>query len=373
MTDMRITSYDGWNNRLAALPNPPLLQTAEWANVKGQYGWQPLPVEWQNDVGKTVAMASVLKKQVEFKGLRIPLSILYVPKGPVLDWHNTQLAEQVLADIKRLAKKEKAIFIKIDPDIITNTFSNQEIFTEEISHQTDDSHFALGEEWHFSHDQIQFRNTITINLTNDEEKLLADMKQKTRYNIRLAGRKGVSVREGNKEDFAMLYRMYAQTSLRDGFIIRHEKYYLDVWRSFFNQRMLTPLIAEYDGLPLAGLMLFHFDTTAYYIYGMSTNEYRNLMPTYLLQWAAIQKAKSLGCKIYDLWGAPNNIDERDPMWGVYRFKIGLGGQTVCTIGAHDYVAKPFWHYIYAKAMPSFLGLLRKRGKKLTETAVSQSL
>jgi lipid II:glycine glycyltransferase (peptidoglycan interpeptide bridge formation enzyme) len=373
MTDMKITTYDGWNDRLATLQNPPLLQTAEWAKVKGKYGWQPIPVEWLNDVGETIAMASVLKKQVKIKGARLPLSILYVPKGPVLDWNNKQLAEQVLADIKKIAKKEKAIFIKIDPDIITDTFSNQEISVEEISPQIGDSHFSFGEEWQFSHDQIQFRNTITIDLTKDEETLLAEMKQKTRYNIRLAGRKGVSVREGNEEDFAMLYRMYAQTSLRDGFIIRSEKYYLDVWRSFFNQRMLTPLIAEYEGQPLAGLMLFHFDRTAYYVYGMSTNEHRNLMPTYLLQWAAMQKAKRLGCKIYDLWGAPNNIDESDPMWGVYRFKIGLGGQTVCTIGAHDFVAKPFWHYVYAKAMPSFLDLLRKRGKRLTETAVSQSL
>jgi peptidoglycan pentaglycine glycine transferase (the first glycine) len=373
MTDMKITTYDGWNDRLATLPNPPLLQTAEWAKVKGKYGWQPIPVEWLNDMGETIAMASILKKQVKIKGVRLPLSILYAPKGPVLDWNNTQLAEQVLADIKKLTKKEQAIFVKIDPEIITNSFSNQETTAEEIGYQTVDSHFALDDEWHFSQDQIQFRNTITIDLAKEEETLLAEMKQKTRYNIRLAGRKGVSVREGNKEDFAMLYRMYAETSLRDGFIIRHENYYLDVWRSFFDKRMMTPLIAEYDGQPLAGLMLFHFDRTAYYIYGMSTNEYRNLMPTYLLQWAAIQKAKSLGCLIYDLWGAPNNIDESDPMWGVYRFKIGLGGQTVCTIGAHDYVAKPLWHYIYAKAMPAFLGLLRKRGKKLTETAVTQSL
>jgi lipid II:glycine glycyltransferase (peptidoglycan interpeptide bridge formation enzyme) len=370
---MKITAYEGWNDRLAALPGPPLLQTAEWAKVKGKYGWQAIPVEWLNESGKTIAMASVLKKQVKIKGSRLPLSIMYAPKGPVLDWNNAQLAEHVLADIKKLAKKENAIFIKIDPDIITDTFSNQEISVEESSHPKGVADYVLGDEWQFSSDQIQFRNTITIDLSKDEETLLADMKQKTRYNIRLAGRKGVSVREGNQEDFPMLYRMYAQTSLRDGFIIRHEKYYLDVWHAFFEQSMLTPLIAEYKGLPLAGLMLFHFNKTAYYIYGMSTNEHRNLMPTYLLQWAAIQKAKSIGCRNYDLWGAPNNIDESDPMWGVYRFKIGLGGQTVCTLGAHDYVVKPFWHYIYARAMPAFLGMLRKRGKKLTETTASQSL
>ena len=370
---MRITTYDRWNDRLAALGNPPLLQTAEWAQVKEKYGWQAIPVEWVNEHGNTVAMASVLKKQVAVKGFRLPLSILYIPKGPVLDWDNGLLAETVLTDVKRLAKKENAIFVKVDPDIVTNTFANDGTWGDETSHQLPDSHYSLGDDWQFSPDQIQYRNTITIDLTKDEETLLAEMKQKTRYNIRLAERKGVVVREGNHDDFPMLYRMYAETSLRDGFVIRHEKYYLDVWRIFFDQGMLTPLIAEFDGQPLAGLMLFHFDRTAYYIYGMSTNEHRNLMPTYLLQWVAIQTAKRIGCTIYDLWGAPNNIDESDPMWGVYRFKIGLGGQTVCTAGAYDCIVRPFWYFIYAKAMPAFLNFLRKRGKKLTETAVSQSL
>lgn len=370
---MTITTYDGWNDRLATLPNPPLLQTVEWAKIKEKYGWQAIPSEWLDEHGITVAMASILKKQVNLKGFGLPLSILYIPKGPVLDWDNKQLAEKVLLDIKQLAKKENAIFVKIDPDIIINTFPNSDTSAGATEHQTDISHYVFHDEWQFSQDQIQFRNTITIDLTKDEETLLADMKQKTRYNIRLAGRKGVIIREGNHLDFPMLYRMYAQTSLRDGFIIRHEKYYRDVWQSFFHQEMLTPLIAEYEGVAIAGLMLFHFDRTAYYIYGMSTNEHRNMMPTYMLQWAAIQKAKSLGCKIYDLWGAPNDINESDPMWGVYRFKIGLGGQTVCTAGAHDYVARPFWYYLYTQAMPAFLGILRKRGRKSTKTAVSQGI
>ena len=370
---MRITTYDGWNDRLTALGNPPLLQTAEWAKVKEKYGWRPIPVEWMNEQGLTVAMASVLKRQVAIKGIRLPLSILYIPKGPVLVWENGQLAEMALADVKKLAIKENAIFVKVDPDIITDTFNNDGKTVDESSHQFLDSRYRLGDDWNFSPDQIQYRNTITIDLTKDEDTLLAEMKQKTRYNIRLAERKEVVVREGNHDDFHMLYRMYAETSLRDGFVIRHEKYYMDVWRFFSDQGMLTPLIAEFEGKPLAGLMLFHFGRTAYYIYGMSTNEHRNLMPTYLLQWVAIQTAKRIGCTVYDLWGAPNNIDESDPMWGVYRFKIGLGGQTVCTAGAYDCIVKPFWYFIYAKAMPAFLNLLRKRGKKLTKTAVSQSL
>jgi len=179
----------------------------------------------------------------------------------------------------------------------------------------------------------------------------------------------VIVEEGTEKDFETIYKMYAETSIRDGFVIRSKEYYMTVWTTFFSKGQLTPLIAKYEDEPLAGLMLFHFNETAYYIYGMSTSKHRNLMPTYLLQWEAIKKAKALGCKSYDLWGAPNNLSEEDPMWGVYRFKLGLGGSTIGTIGAWDMITKPWMFNIYDEIMPKLLNMLRNRGK----TATSQDL
>ena len=120
------------------------------------------------------------------------------------------------------------------------------------------------------------------------------MKQKTRYNIRLAEKKGVEIRKGNLNDASMLSKMYAETSLRNGFAVREREYYERVWQILFDAGMLTFLIAEFEGEPIAGLVLFHFAGRAYYFYGMSTDVHRECMPTYLLQWKAIQISRELG-------------------------------------------------------------------------------
>ena len=358
------TNFTEWDNTLATLPQPALLQTSAWANVKKQHGWKSIPVKWVES-GKTVAIASVLKRQIQFSRINLPVSMLYVPKGPILDWENKDLVSKVLEDLIRLAKEENAFLIKIEPEIrqysITNAKQPENISFNPLVSPA----YMESAGWMFSDNQIQFRNSVFIDLNQSEEELLSSMKQKTRYNIRLSGRKGVVVHEGTEADFEMIYKLYAETSIRDGFVIRSKEYYFSVWNTFFKQGQLTPLIASFEDEPLAALMLFHFHKTAYYIYGMSTSKHRNLMPTYLLQWEAIKKAKALGCDTYDLWGAPNTLSEKDSMWGVYRFKLGLGGTTISTIGAWDYILKPFSFKIYTEVMPKVLSILRKRGKAST--------
>jgi lipid II:glycine glycyltransferase (peptidoglycan interpeptide bridge formation enzyme) len=235
--------------------------------------------------------------------------------------------------------------------------------------------------WKYSSDQIQFKNTVLIDLTSSEEELLARMKQKTRYNVRLAEKKGVGLRIGTHKDFPMLYRMYAETSVRDGFVIRDEGYYRIVWETFAQPEVDTlkrsnvqtfhfptcePLIAEVDGEPVAAIFVFYFANRAYYVYGMSRNIHRDKMPTYLLQWEAMKIAKARGCSAYDLWGAPEIFDESDSMWGVYRFKEGLGGQVVRTLGAWDYAPSPLWYKMYSDVMPGVLDIMRARGKARTK-------
>jgi lipid II:glycine glycyltransferase (peptidoglycan interpeptide bridge formation enzyme) len=228
-----------------------------------------------------------------------------------------------------------------------------------------------------SSDQIQFRNTVIVDLSASEEDILMRMKQKTRYNIRLAERKGVAVRVGKLEDLGRLYRMYAETSVRDGFVIRDENYYMTVWETFMagstvsnlQSPVAIPLIAEVDGEPVAGLFLFMFAGRAYYVYGMSRDKHREKMPTYLLQWAAMKHAKAHGCLTYDLWGAPDVFDESDSMWGVYRFKEGLGGEVVRTLGAYDFAPNKFWYRMYSDVMPRVLDFMRSRGRQKTRQVV----
>ncbi len=225
--------------------------------------------------------------------------------------------------------------------------------------------------WIYSSDQIQFRNTVLIDLEPDKEAMLARMKPKTRYNIRLAEKKGVTIRSGTPADLGMLYKMYAHTSIRDGFTIREEGYYRTVWRTFMESRSptCTALIAEVERQPVAAIFVFLFAGTAYYVYGMSLDVHRELMPNYLLQWEAIQRAKDFGCTRYDLWGAPERFNPDDSLWGVYRFKEGLGGKVQRSLGAWDYAPNRLWYKTYSEIIPRILDWMRARGKARTRQAL----
>lgn len=372
-----------WNSIISKLPNPHFLQTYEWGQVKAKYGWEPIYLVWDNQ-GKMKeernvnnlssfdfppsAAALVLKRQILRNAFAARLSILYSPKGPLLDWSNEALRDRMVNDLQSFAKKQGAIFLKMDPDVVLGTG-----VPDSVDNVIDSSGQAVMSDlkrrsWGYSSDQIQFKNTVLIDLTLSEEELLACMKQKTRYNIRLAERKGVAVRVGKLDDLPMLYKMYAETSVRDEFVIRDEGYYKTVWNIFMNstQPNCEPLIAEVNGEPVAGIFVFYFAARAYYVYGMSRDIHREKMPSYLLQWEAIKRAKAKGCLIYDLWGAPDVFDERDSMWGVYRFKEGLCGKVLRTLGAWDYAPNPLWYKMYSEIIPRILDVMRTRGKAKTK-------
>ena len=354
-----------WDEIIAQFANSHFLQTWEWAQVKANYGWEVMPYIWLEKDFKTVAATMILKRALPIRGFAARLSVLYIPKGPLMDWENESLRERVLGDLQQFAKKQGAIFIKIDPDVVLGT-GIPESEEEQINPIGQKLQSALKQRgWRYSDDQIQFRNTVLVDLQEDEEVILMRMKSKTRYNIRLSGRKGVAMRVGTSDDWAMLYKMYAETSLRDGFAIRDENYYKTVWSTFQPSSFPTaePLIAEVDGEPVAAIFVFYFAERAYYVYGMSTTNHRNKMPTYLLQWEAMKRAKERGCTVYDLWGAPETFDESDSMWGVFRFKQGLGGEVVRTLGAWDYAPNPLWYKLYTDVVPRVLDVMRSRGKK----------
>ncbi|MGD0003294.1 MAG: peptidoglycan bridge formation glycyltransferase FemA/FemB family protein [Anaerolineaceae bacterium] len=359
-----------WNSHIATLPGAHILQTWEWGKLKEAYGWQMLPKVWQGSDGEIKAAALVLQRTISPGGFAARLRVLYVPRGPLLDWSDQPWRVRVLDDLQLLARKQGAIFIKIDPEVVTargipggadeKQNENGKTLANELARRG----------WLFSSEQVQFKNTVWLDLTFSEDELLGRMKQKARYNLRLAERKGVKIRAGSQADFPMLYHMYAETSVRDGFVIRPEPYYQSVWQTFMQQGMADALIAEVEGEPIAGLFLFHFAGRAWYLYGMSRQAHRERMPNYLLQWAAIRRAKELGCTNYDLWGAPDEFNETDPMWGVYRFKEGLGGEVARTLGAWDFPARTWLYPLYTRTLPRLLDILRWRGKARTQQEVS---
>ena len=360
-----------WNERIANLPGAHALQTTQWAAVKLPNGWRPIYIEWLSG-DRLLAAALVLARTISIGGFAARLKVLYCPRGPMLNWADAVLREQVLADLVEIGRKEAAIFIKIDPDLSTGTGipDSPDDLPNQAGLDTITTMQARG--WLISPDQIQFRNTAVLDLNADSETLLAQMKQKTRYNIRLAGRKGVHVRQAGLEEFGLLYQMYAETSVRDGFVIRDEAYYQLTWGEFLRAGLGEALVAEVEGEPVAGLVLFRFGGTAWYMFGMSRELHREKMPSYLLQWTAIQRSQAAGCHRYDLWGAPDVFDESDSMWGVFRFKEGLGAQVVRTVGAWDLPLQPVVYKLYTQILPRILDAMRRQGKARTRSRISRN-
>jgi peptidoglycan pentaglycine glycine transferase (the first glycine) len=379
-----------WNTAISHLSGAHVLQTWEWGKVKSQFGWQPHYLVWFKEDNQyklstnhlpdrlkqkePVAAALTLQRNIRIGGFSHRMGIIYVPKGPLLDWNDSPLRHRVLQDLKEFAQKHGAIFIKIDPDLELGTGIPGKTGSNEHSFGVSVVNDLKADGWQFSEEQVQFRNTVLIDLGLCEEELLANMKQKTRYNINLALRKGVSTRTGKQTDIDMLIRMYAETSIRDGFVIRNDTYYREVWNTFmsdqqteqYDQPVAEALVAEVNGESVAGAIIFRFARKAWYLYGMSRMIHRDKMPNYLLQWEAIKRAKAAGCTIYDLWGAPDEFDETDPLWGVFRFKEGLGGTIHRYLGAWDLPMNRMLYRLYSKTLPGLMDIMRTHGKATTK-------
>ena len=343
------TNRAEWESAVSTLPNQHPLQSWTWGAFKGRWGWQPHHLLWDN------AAALVLERKLP----RLPFSILYVPRGPVFDHTNVDLQKQILSDLKQFTEQRKAVFLKLDPPIaISNGVDPDAPEPNEIGNQFVANLKSKG--YVPAPDQIQFPNTVMLEIGSSPDKLLASFKNKTRYNIRLAGRKGIEIRQGTVDDLPLIAAMYTETATRDDFAIRPLEYYLDLWQSFIADGNAQPLIAEFEGDPIAAVVMLKADNLAIYFTGASTHKERNRMPNFLLQWEAIRWAQEQGCTRYDFWGAPDNFDESDSMWGVWRFKRGFQGDVFRGVGAWDFVNKPILYNAYTNLMPKLLDFLRNR-------------
>lgn len=324
-----------WDH-LATGPNGHILQSWAWGELKARFGWRVQRLV----VGDACA-------QVLYRSLPGGLgTIAYVPKGPLVDYDDLPALQILLDAIRPLARQQRAVTLKIEPSVEDDPAVVQALR-------------SLG--FKPSPQAVQPPRTILVDLDAEPDELLRRMKQKTRYNIRLAGRKGVTVRSGNERDLPAFYRLIETTAQRDGFGIHTQHYYESAHHLFVPAGRGRLLLAEIDGQLLAGLVVLAPDGggTACYMYGASSDEHRNLMPTYLLQWEAMLWAREHGCRTYDLWGVPDEDEgtleagftqRNDGLWGVYRFKRGFGGRLARSIGAWDLVYAPLRYRLYSAAV-----------------------
>lgn len=349
-----VTDRAQWNDVLAKVPDPHVLQSWEWGEVKAQTGWQ---AERFRHFDGRIAFQLLTRRPIP----RLPLSVGYVPKGPLLDWKNPGLVEAAVQAVEEAARRKGCILVKIDPDVAEESAAGRRLTT-----------LLRARGWLFSREQVQYKNTAVSDLTADAESLLEGMKSKWRYNVRLAERRGISVRIGGADDLAAFYALYAETGARDGFLIRPFDYYRTTWQTFLRAQA-TPgspiggalLLAEHpeENEPLAGLFLMRSFVSAWYFYGASSERRRRDMPNYLLQWSALQWAREQGCTRYDWWGAPTHPeDDNDPMQGVWSFKQGFGAQLAVNVGAWDFPVQPLLYRAYVEALPRVMDLLRRRGR-----------
>ncbi|MCI0712280.1 MAG: peptidoglycan bridge formation glycyltransferase FemA/FemB family protein [Chloroflexi bacterium] len=352
-----------WNDLIKSFATAHILQSWEWGAFKQRTtGWTPERWIYRDENDVAVAAVSLLTRTAG------PFSVIYAPKGPLFAEYGSPHTIEVIADLAKLARQRRAIWLKIDPDIIAgrgipkdapHTDADRPDRPDNFGHKL--INYLKNNDWRFSDDQPQFRNTFYLDLTASEDDILTGMNQSTRRKIRQAENKGVTVRPAqNETDLKKLYDIYDLTSERQDFIIRPEDYYLDLWSSFQKAELAHILIAEVEGQIVGGVVLFHFGERVWYFYGMSTNQYRDHNPNHALQWEAIRRAKAQGYKLYDWWGAPDEFHEGDPMWGVYRFKDGFGGEVIRHIGAWDYVPFSPLYFAYTQIIPRIISFMKRR-------------
>lgn len=312
-----------FNSFVADQPKGHILQSYEWGEVKAGTGWVPLRlvVEERDAI---VAAVSLLERKVPLLNKKI----FYAPRGPVLDYSNRKLFDYLLDEIRKVAQKRGAFVFKIDPDVP----SSEKALTSYLFEK------GFRSQAYQNFEGIQPRYVFRLDITPSLEELFSNLHSKTRYNVRLAERKGVLINENcTREDLRAFYDILTVTAERDNFLVRSFSYFEIIWDFLVENGLAKLFMAQYEGKYIAGTLAFIFGDKTWYIYGASSNDFRNVMPNYLLQWTMIKWAKEKGCTMYDFRGVPGNLTEDNPLYGLYRFKKGFSAEFVEFLGEFDLV------------------------------------
>ncbi|MBM4458579.1 MAG: peptidoglycan bridge formation glycyltransferase FemA/FemB family protein [Chloroflexi bacterium] len=338
-----------WDHFVATHPRGHLLQTSGWARLKAAFGWRAARATLWDDRraghARPADAALLAGASLLFRRLPWGQTFAYAPKGPLVNWEDAGQVRGLLAEATAVCRRHWAAVLVIEPELLAADEQQARLAS-----------YGLRP----SPRRIQPLSTIHVDLTADEATLLARMKQKWRYNIRLAERKGVTVREGTPADLPAIQQLMEVTGRRDQFGVHNLAYHTEATAIFQPAGLMTWLIAEHAETMLAAIAVFALGPTAWYMWGASSDDGRHLMPNHALQWAAMRWARLRGCTTYDLWGIPDeaatdaaaesdgldHADRTAGLWGVYRFKQGFGGRATRYTGAWELlISRPgYWLY-----------------------------
>lgn len=312
------------------------LQDLNWAYVKKEE-WKHEAVYLEKNGNITAAMSMLIRTFV--KGF----SMIYVPRGPVCDAYDIATIKELIKEAKQVAKKYNAFVLKFDPEAV---------YDKKLEALYKKAGFKVRNEDKHKHEFIQpIQNMILRIKYKTEEEIFKGYSEKTRYNIRVAEKKGVTVRFSRDEkDLKKFYDLSEITAKRDGITLRDFDYYKRMLESY-DEEHLRIYIAEHEGVALSGALALNYGGKLFYIYGASSNEKRNLMPNYLMQQTMIKWAIETGCSEYDFGG----VFETNKANGLFRFKEGFCRQEGVTkfIGEVDYVYNKLVYFAFVKLLPIY--------------------
>ena len=327
-----MTEQDKLNKFLEENKKSHFLQSPEWAKVKTEWKNEFIVVKDKNDNIKGT-MSILLRKVPIFKRY-----IMYAPRGFVADINDKETLKELTKKAKEIAKKYKAFIFRLDPDISKENEEFKKLMLD-LGYKTKKKIKNIDQ-------VIQPKYVFRLNIKDKtEEQLLAGFNQKTRYNIRLAIKKGVTVRTGTKEDLKIFYDIMKETGSRDNFFIRPIEYFEKMYDEM-GPNHIKLIIAEHGGTPISAVLPIKYGNKVWYLYGGSSNKYRNLMPNYLLQFEMMKWGLENNCEIYDFRGVSGFKNENDPQYGVYRFKKGFNGDFIEFINELYIVCDPFMNCIF---------------------------
>ena len=364
------------------------LQTEFWANFKGRHGWKTyffifdgenvFKAESFKECKKNERCISVLVRSFSLKIKRF--SIAYIPMFPEFSSNEENLGQKFSDELELISKKifnflpQNTICIRFDPALDFENLEERNDFVANAKclfkqHKEQKENFHIEK----TSTDIQPPDTVLLSLLESEEKILSEMKNKWRYNIRLATKKSVEVKSYSAKDdgfqsaFEEFFKLFMQTSKRDGVQFHKKDYYLDLLNSNAedsNTPVVKLYLAKHETDVLAGIITLFCKKEAVYLYGASGNIKRNFMPAYLLQWNAICDAKKFGCPVYDFYGCPPEENKKHPMHGLFLFKTGFGGKLIHRPGSFDVVLKENWYAIYKAAEKLRIWFYKNLRKKI---------